>query len=397
MRRFIAAIILVAAVLQMGFLTKPPHEELEENTAISSHFLFDLMDSNRETFGKILDAPELYEVQILLTEISRNPEGQPSFKSFTYGVDAQKYFYPASVVKMAMAALALQKTGSLAGANRQCELRLANSKNGSIARSGLTIETNIRRMIIYSDNESYNRLYDFLGQEYINETLHSMGYQHVQIIRRFDSPTSAAGDRVNYACELRGADGVLLYSRPTLTNEKIYSLRDYTAMTGLLRGKAYIVSGRKVDAAKEFYDYNYMSVDVMQRILQAVVFPQSVEENARFLISEDDRSFLLECMLGEDTVHKYFIFGGEGQTRPYIKIYNKTGTSYGNILDNAYVLDTLNDIEFMLTAVLYANPNGIIGDGVYDYDQTGMPFLKELGLSVYNYYLEKKYSSTKWY
>ena len=372
-----------------------PSEEQAEETVVSSQFLFDIMNAKREIFGKILDDPINYEVQILLTEIGRDKTGQPYFLGFEYGLDAKKYFYPASAVKMAIAALTLQKINSLQNANRECALNVAASKNGAVGRRGLTIETYIKRMIIYSDNISYNRLYDFLGQEYINESLHAMGYKDVQIVRRFDSPTSAAGDRVNYACELRDGGGDLIYSQPSLTNENIYTLRERDDMTGLLRGKAQMTSKGRIAAPKEFYDYNYMSLEVMQQILKALVFPQYVEETARFNILEDDREFLLNCMLGESTQHKYFLYGGTGRGYDYLEIYNKTGTSYGNIIDNAYIRDTMNNIEFMLTAVIYVNPNGVIGDDAYDYERTGIPFLQELGLAVYNHYLEKKYSRSK--
>jgi len=361
--------------------------EPPEDSAVSPRFLFELMEKNREKFARILDDPERYEVQILLTEIVRDEEGQPSFKSFAYGVDKNKYFYPASTVKMAIAALALQKINALEGANRQCVLNVANSKNGGIGRGGFTVEKYIHRMITISDNIAYNRLYDFLGQEYINETLHAMGYVDCQIVRRFNSQTSAASDRVNYPCELRTAAGVVVYSRPAIVNENIYTLKERDDMSGLLRGRG----------AKAFYDYNYMSLEVMQQILLSLIFPLSAEPGARFNIAEDDREFLLECMRGENTLHKYFIYGGQGKAKPYIEIYNKTGTSYGNILDNAYIVDAYNNIEFLLTAVIYVNSNGVIGDDVYDYERIGMPFLKELGRMLYNHYWERYYGNEKFF
>jgi hypothetical protein len=268
-------------------------------------------------------------------------------------------------------------------------LNVAKSKNGAIGRAGFTVEKYIYRMMVYSDNIAYNRLYDFLGQEYINETLHSMGYQDCQIIRRFDSTASAAADRVNYPWELRDAAGLLVCGSPAITNENIYSLREHSDITGVLRGTAHVRSSGRVAGPKEFYDHNYMSLEVLQQILKSLVFPQSMAPSARFDISEDDRAFLLACMQGETAEHKYFIYGGAGQMDPNLEIYNKSGTSYGNIVDNAYIRDEANNIEFLLTAVIYANPNGVINDGIYDYEGTGLPFLRELGLAVYNYYLEQ--------
>ena len=42
-------------------------------------------------------------------------------------------------------------------------------------------------------------------------------------------------------------------------------------------------------------------------------------------------------------------------------------------------MDTKNNIEFMLVATIHVNDNRIYNDGVYEYDEVGFPFLRELG------------------
>ena len=49
-----------------------------------------------------------------------------------------------------------------------------------------TIAHYIKKILLVSDNDAFNRLYEFLGQEYINNTLHKMGYEDVQIIHRLE-------------------------------------------------------------------------------------------------------------------------------------------------------------------------------------------------------------------
>ena len=44
----------------------------------------------------------------------------------------------------------------------------------------------------------------------------------------------------------------------------------------------------------------------------------------------------------------------------------------------------------MLSAVIYANEDGVLNDGKYDYYNVGMPFLAELGRQFYNYELRRK-------
>ena len=55
--------------------------------------------------------------------------------------------------------------------------------------------------------------------------------------------------------------------------------------------------------------------------------------------------------------------------------------SHGYLADVAYFADSLHQSEFMLSAVLYVNHDGVINDGTYDYDTIGLPFLALLGVA----------------
>ena len=91
---------------------------------------------------------------------------------------------------------------------------------------------------------------------------------------------------------------------------------------------------------------------------------------------------------------KFFMFGDTKQEIPnHIKIYNKIGLAYGFALDNAYIVDIDNDIEFFLTAVLYSNSNEVMNDNMYDYESISIPFLSELGRKIYNYESKREKSN----
>jgi hypothetical protein len=88
---------------------------------------------------------------------------------------------------------------------------------------------------------------------------------------------------------------------------------------------------------------------------------------------------------------KFLYTGSEkGPFPSNIKIFNKVGDAYGFLLDIAYVMDPEKKIEFMLSAVIYCNSDGIINDSMYDYDSVGYPFYKNLGQLIYNYELQRK-------
>jgi hypothetical protein len=85
------------------------------------------------------------------------------------------------------------------------------------------------------------------------------------------------------------------------------------------------------------------------------------------------------------------LFGADHDRIPVnIRIFNKIGNAYGFLIDNAYIVDFDNNTEFMLSAVINCNTNGIYNDEEYDYDGLGFPFMKNIGEVIYQYELKRK-------
>ena len=57
--------------------------------------------------------------------------------------------------------------------------------------------------------------------------------------------------------------------------------------------------------------------------------------------------------------------------------------------DVAYVADFDKQVEFMLSARIYCNSDGVLGDDKYDYENMGFPFMKHLGEVIYQYELQR--------
>ena len=66
------------------------------------------------------------------------------------------------------------------------------------------------------------------------------------------------------------------------------------------------------------------------------------------------------------------------------RVYNKIGQAYGTSIDNAYIKNYQDDVEFFLAATIYTNKNKTINDNVYEYDQIAIPFLSKLSKSIYS-------------
>jgi hypothetical protein len=74
-----------------GQVTKGPKKD---------HFLKDLLAQYPQYFEAVLKNPDTLGVQIIYTQINRDKNNKPSLVDYYYNVNPEKYFYPASTVKM---------------------------------------------------------------------------------------------------------------------------------------------------------------------------------------------------------------------------------------------------------------------------------------------------------
>jgi hypothetical protein len=156
----------------------------------------------------------------------------------------------------------------------------------------------------------------------------------------------------------------------------------------------------------DFSTKNRMPLEDLHRMVRSILFPESLPAQQRFRLTPDDLAFLRKYMSmlpGEsddpqydekefwDTYVKFLYFGSErGSNDPTIRVYNKVGDAYGFLIDGAYFHDTKNNIEFLLSAIIYCNSDGIFNDDKYDYDSVGFPFMKELGRAIHAHQLRSR-------
>ena len=108
-----------------------------------------------------------------------------------------------------------------------------------------------------------------------------------------------------------------------------------------------------------------------------------------YFTKPDDREFGLKPM---NCPSHCLLFGAEkGNLPENIRIFNKAGDAYGQMIDVAYVVDYKNKIEFFVSAVIYCNSDGVLNDDKYDYNTVGLPFMKNLGKVLYDYEMKREY------
>jgi len=369
-----------------------------------------LLRSQPDRFAAVMRDPARFRVQILYTQIDRDGENRPSFRSYRYRVDAGEYFYPASTVKLPAAALALEKIHRLdvAGLDRDTTLLTGTAGDDQTAATidpssptgRPSVAHYIRKILLVSDNDAFNRLYEFLGQRELNAALFARGYADTRIIHRLAVALSAAANqRTN---PVRFVDGeTVLYEQEAIEND-VSLVADRPERLGV----AEIVDGRRLERPKDFAAKNAYSLQDQHDVVKALMFPDSVEPERRFELTDDDYRFLYRYMSeypGESGIEIYsdraaypqgyvklLMFGGDAERIPArLHIFNKVGKAYGFLTDAAYIVDFENKVEFLLAATIYTNENETFNDDEYEYEEIGLPFLRNLGQAIYEVELSR--------
>ncbi|WP_020537050.1 serine hydrolase [Lewinella cohaerens] len=371
-----------------------------------------LITSEKNTFGDWVQDPAKYEIQVLYTQIDRNAAGEPSFTTYRYGVDPGQYFYPASTVKMPAAFMALEKINELGvvGLDKYAVMQTfaatapqTAALADATAASGLpSVAQYVRKIFLVSDNDAYNRLYEFLGQRYFNEKLQAKGFTDTRIIHRLSvSGYDTLGNRLTNPVQFVNEQG------PMYHQGEVYSsyYNDF-GLTRQQRGVAYMDNnGEIINESFDFRYKNYVAVQDLHDILKAVIFPQSVSERERFNLTAEDYAWVYRAMAQfpresdspaydhEDHYVKFWIYGDQDSTAQIpknVRILNKVGWAYGYLTDAAYIVDMDAGVEFFLVGTIHVNDNQIYNDGVYEYEGKGLPFFGELGRAVYEHELKRK-------
>lgn len=365
-----------------------------------------------QLFNAVLANRKDWNVQILYTQVNRGPNGIPELKTHHFNTNPARYFYPASTIKLPIVLLALQKLNELKdrGIDRNSTMitetdfagQMAVYNDATTPDGRPTIAHYIKKILLVSDNDAFNRLYEFLGQDYINAELHKKGYRDVQVLHRLNIFLSDTENRHTNPVQFLGKNNELLYRQDGQFNKSTYLKRNDSL------GKGYYKGGVLKNGPMDFSAKNRISLEDLHNIIISVIFPDKVPASQRFNITEDDRRFVLQYLSEWPTESRFppysadtatyppayskflLMGGGKGPAPQNIRLFSKSGDAYGHMLDIAYIVDFKNKTEFFLSAVIYCNSDGILNDDRYDYDSIGYPFMKNLGQVIYDYELKRE-------
>ena len=351
---------------------------------------------NKDDFTrKFVKDKEKYEIQILYTEVSKNKLGQIEFTDFQFQLNDQKYFYPASTIKLPITVMALSKINELraGGSNislkSKIKLSLINDKKEIIIKDSITSFQNlIADVFLVSDNSASNVLIDFLGYNYFNLSMRNSGYESTYLNHKFNPDPF-----IDSSWIISTVDNDIISSQ----ENKITVLAS-SDISNLKKGKKRFVDGEIINESLDFSSKNRSSLKDMHNIMKNLIYPEITL--SKFNLNVEDYDFLRYWMsrftyedLGNkyitndkffNSYNKFFIHGMDTVLKKTdVRVYNKIGQAYGTSTDTAYIKNYKKDIEFFLTATIYTNNNEIINDDIYEYSDIAIPFLSKLSNILY--------------
>ena len=380
----------------------PSHAQ-DSRTADSP--LLDSLLRSLPLFGDSI-LPELgrFELQVLYRPL----DGPDSNRTYRWGVDPDHYFYPASTVKLPVAALALEELHRLGVVGLDADTRLeVDSVRAPQSPSRLRLGTDewatvgghVRDIAVVSSNEAYNRLYEWLGPRHIDDALHARGYR-TRITHRLSAPGfDTTENRHLPPVTFRDDTGLVLYFRGAAYAKTRHDVRRDAEVKGV--GYYDDAAGRVIDEAFDMSHKNALALEDLADVLQAVVAPETVAPERRFDLRPADREMLVRALRttppeSDNPGHrdkppgyvKFLYYGGDGALdADGPTIYNKVGDAYGTLTDAALFEDPTTGRRCLIAATVLVNRNGVFNDGEYEYEAVGFPFLRALGRAVWAYHL----------
>lgn len=415
-------------------------------------------------FKKVFKKYKKYRFEIIYTQIDRGLNNEIKLTDFHLG-DSVSYFYPASTVKFPTA-LALGEILQKYPYNdisfsaklkldtaRQCHFNYQNSSyeyhkvqmgdswqsiaaKYRITKSDLLLLNNktesdilspnsavkiyhrktrpsiydlISSMLIFSDNDAYNKLFEIAGGGNITSWLHQKGFEKSSITRKF---LFCEGEEKNHSVsfDLLNDRDVILYHG----TEKTWEPSRNSAIPGVKVGKAYYWLDSLVKAPRDFSDHNYLTLKISHEMMQRLFFPELFSANEQFILKSKTSDFIKKSLAlyprekvnVRDTVYdgwndgknifliredckkiQYIKLPPDCKMNPNFRIFNVIGQAYGFSTDIMYFTDNKEKVEYFLSVRIYTNKNEILGDDKYEYEQIAMPLMNFLG--EYFYALEK--------
>ena len=366
-------------------------------SATADPLLERLLGGAGKTLKTVLAEREKYRFQVLYGPVL-DKGGVPTLERHGYYADAE-YFFPASSMKVPLTLASYERLPVLRTAKHPALDRDATLEIHPVAGTEAPYATSLSRetwrALIVSDNASANRLLAFVGHREAHESLWGLGLSTARVHTGFATGREIDPATVSPRIDIVPKDG----PKDSLPARKSVLTLPATRAARLEVGSAVVVDGRKVPGPMSFAEKNAMSLRDLQDALVRIVRPELLPTKApKGQTTHDDLDYLRKTLstppsksglpgYDRNVVADYqlnpFLRGLERvRSRDRLEIYVKVGQAYGFLTTNAYVVEKATGKSFFLAATIYANPNEVLNDDLYAYDQIAFPALADVAEAI---------------
>lgn len=364
------------ALLSVSFLFWTAPADLYGQNPGNSAFLDSLIATRSAAVESLRNLGAEASLSIIYSRIDRAPNGMPLITDIEWHSDSLR-FYSSEAVHLPLAALSLQKmagyrskgvdrnTTMIIEAGTDEQMPAYNDPRWPGGRPSL--ERYLTDLLLLHEPGSFDRVYEFLGQEYILREFSGKRYS-IRYLCRLEPESDEACRRTN---------PVIFFDesmRPLHRQEMAYYPDPYPPFSG----------------EGSFAEKNLLHIKSLHHLFTSVIYPERVSASERLEISEDDRQFLLINMsrLPAETVFPYHdpatlnenaFFAAILPDKPGVRLFNTGGISSNTVIESVFVTDTTHAVEFMLTAAIKLTDSSrmdqaldflsLLGDLLYDHER----------------------------
>lgn len=379
-----------------------------------SNVLDSLLKNVHSEFSEVFNHPNTYRFQLIYTKINYLPDGVVQFEDNYFYYSDTVYNYPASMVKLPVSIAAVKKTEVMN--NEQIDWENKILMDSLFCQKSLLFDSIgfpqyphlkkwIKRMLILSDNQAYTHTYDFLNCKTLHQWLNEWGFEHARISHKFISscindstfytPTIYLLNSNNDTIFIQYQDSICKFNSASKNYSVGYSIKKIKKRKKTIRKKI----------PKTFVKHNDWPLDYSHQLMKLLIFDEQLK---KLNIQQKHRDSLIRYLGAYpreynelnadtndyyDTWKKFFIYGAKFKriNTDTLRSINIIGRAYGFLSETAYIIDFKNNVDFVLSASIYVNPDNIMNNK-YNYP-VAYQFFYQISRLIYEY--EKANNSKK--
>jgi hypothetical protein len=340
----------------------------------------------------ILADPAAHRLQVLVGEIDATG-AQPCITWHPYRLGAE-YIYPASAIKPIAAVAALSafrgrkaEDPALEQVGLHTLLRVVGQSpekqvEGEPPPPPLTVAGQIGAALSVSSNPAYNFTVDLAGYNDLHQLMWARGLKSVRLRHRLSLFGLTEKDQrttSQITALLPEGEVELVQRRESKMRVPLHG------HPGAGVGQHHRVRGSRVPIAgpMDFSEKNAVALTDLARLTAWVADPALVPELSFPLLQPEDRELIKASMshLPEDWPRWMPLRTGLIEVLPAedLVYVHKSGMAYGFYLDIGHVQQRSTGRAFVLAVASHLNPNGVVNDGRYAYEELGHPMMQALG------------------